>query len=135
MRRMVSLATPILRELSHRTQQSCQLAMYDRGHVVVVAQNESPTYYGLSIRVGARIGLFNTGSGHVLLAFTSEREREMMIREHELVPGETASNGLAERLAAVRRRGLRADGEHADPRRREPCRRRSSDPTAMPSRS
>lgn len=105
MRRLVSLATPVLRELSRRTHQSCQLAIYDRGHVVVVAQNESPTYYGLSIRVGARIGLFNTGSGHVLLAFTSERERELMIREHELVPGETASAGLSERLLAVRQRG------------------------------
>lgn len=56
-RRLVSLATPILRELSRRVGQSCHIAVYDRGHVVVVAQNESPSYFGLSIRVGARIGL------------------------------------------------------------------------------
>jgi len=106
MRRLVALATPVLRELSRRAQQSCHLAIFDRGHVVVVAQQESPTYYGLSIRVGARIGLFNTGSGHVLLAFTSERERERMIREHELVPGEAAaSDDLAERLRLVRQHG------------------------------
>lgn len=105
-RRLVSLATPILRELSRRVDQSCHIAVYDRGHVVVVAQNESPSYYGLSIRVGSRIGLFNTGSGHALLAFTTAREREMMIREHELVPGEQRMSDLADRLDAVRKRGF-----------------------------
>ena len=104
-RRLVSLATPVLRDLSRRTQQSCHLAVYDRGHVVVVAQNESPRYYDLSIRVGSRIGLFNTGSGHVLLAFTPSPEREMMMREHELVPAENLSADLPERLELVRRRG------------------------------
>ena len=104
-RRLVSVATPVLRDLSRRTQQSCHLALYDRGHVIVVAQNESPTYYGLSIQVGARIGMFNTGSGHVLLAFATDGERELMMREHECVPGESMSDGLAERLIAVRRRG------------------------------
>jgi len=105
MRRLASLATPVLRELSRRNQQSCHIAVYDRGHVVVVAQNESPGYYGLSIRVGSRIGLFNTGSGHVLLAFTTPQERELMMREHELVPGESLSADLADRLELVRRRG------------------------------
>lgn len=104
-RRLVSLATPILRELSRRVGQSCHIAVYDRGHVVVVAQNESPSYFGLSIRVGARIGLFNTGSGHTLLAFTTQREREMMIREHELVPGERRQTDLLDRLEVVQKRG------------------------------
>ena len=36
LRRLVSLANPVLRELSMNSQQSCQLAVYDRGHVVVV---------------------------------------------------------------------------------------------------
>jgi len=104
-RRLVSLATPILRDLSRRTGQSCHIAVYDRGHVIIIAQNESPGYFGLSIRVGSRVGLFNTGSGHALLAFTSPREREMMMREHELVPGESISSDLTDRLEVVRKRG------------------------------
>ena len=104
-RRLVSLATPFLGELSRRIQQSCHIAVYDQGHVVVIAQSESPGYYGLSIRVGSRIGLFNTGSGHVLLAFASESEREMMMREHALVPGETRGLDLSARLDEVRRHG------------------------------
>ena len=36
---------------------------------VVIAQQEAPGYWGISIRVGSHISLFDTGSGHVLLAF------------------------------------------------------------------
>ncbi len=32
-------------------------------------------YWNVSIRVGSRIGMINTGSGHVFLAFASEAER------------------------------------------------------------
>jgi predicted TIM-barrel fold metal-dependent hydrolase/DNA-binding IclR family transcriptional regulator len=104
-RRLVSLATPILRELSRRVDQRCHIAVHDRGHGVVVAQHEAPSYYGRSIRVGSRIGLFNTDSGHALLAFTTGREREMMIREYELVPGERRLSDLEDRLNVVRQRG------------------------------
>ena len=41
----------------------------ERSEVIVIAQIDAPSYWGLAIRVGARVGLFNTGSGHVLLAF------------------------------------------------------------------
>jgi DNA-binding IclR family transcriptional regulator len=81
-RRLVSFATPIMREFSSRMHQACHLAVFDRGHVVVIAQQESPTYWGMSIRVGARISLYNTGSGHVLMAFRSEQDREMMMAEY-----------------------------------------------------
>ncbi|MGO8286864.1 IclR family transcriptional regulator, partial [Rhizobium ruizarguesonis] len=42
----------------------------------------APDYWGFSIRSGAHISLVDTGSGHVLRAFRSEEEREMMIAEH-----------------------------------------------------
>ena len=104
-RRLVSLATPLMRAFCRRAEQSSHLAIYGQGHVLVVAQVDSPTYWGLSIRVGSRIGLFNTGSGHVLLAFASPAERAMMIAEHEMVPGEFEPPDLAARLQAVRAQG------------------------------
>lgn len=82
-RRLVSFATPLMRELSRKSGQANHLAVFDRGAVVVIAQQEAPGYWGMSIRVGAHIGLLNTGSGHVLLAFRSPEERAMMIAEHE----------------------------------------------------
>ncbi|RWI96491.1 IclR family transcriptional regulator [Mesorhizobium sp.] len=81
-RRLVSYATSIMRELAETSWQANQLVVFDRGSAVVIAQQEAPRYWGISIRVGSHISLFDTGSGHVLLAFRSPEEREMMIAEH-----------------------------------------------------
>ncbi|RWA73955.1 IclR family transcriptional regulator [Mesorhizobium sp. M1C.F.Ca.ET.193.01.1.1] len=81
-RRLVSYATSIMRELAETSWQANQLVVFDRGSAVVIAQQEAPRYWGISIRVGSHISLFDTGSGHVLLAFRSPAEREMMIAEH-----------------------------------------------------
>jgi DNA-binding IclR family transcriptional regulator len=81
-RRLGSFATPIMRELAEITSQANQLVVFDRGSAVVIAQQEAPGYWGISIRVGSHISLFDTGSGHVLLAFRPEEERQMMIAEH-----------------------------------------------------
>src|SRR5690606_18885999 len=81
-RRLASFAVPLMRELAEASRQANQLVVFDRGYPVVVAQQEAPGYWGISIRVGSRIGLFETGSGHVLLAFRSAGERERMIAEN-----------------------------------------------------
>ncbi len=81
-RRLVSYATPLMRELAETSRQANQLVVFDRGSAVVIAQQEAPGYWGISIRVGSHISLFDTGSGHVLLAFRPQPEREMMIAEH-----------------------------------------------------
>ncbi|THV20692.1 IclR family transcriptional regulator [Peteryoungia ipomoeae] len=92
MRRLSALAMPLMRELAEATRQENHIVVYDRGHPVVIAQIEAPGYWGISIRVGSRMGLFDTGSGHVLLAFRSPDLRQMMVAEHE------ASGGPAGRL-------------------------------------
>ena len=104
-RRLVGQAMPELRAFARAAGQACHLAIYDRGNVVVVGQVDAPGYWGLAIRVGARVSLFNTGSGHVLLAFAGERERALMIEEHETMPGEARPASLEARLATVRERG------------------------------
>lgn len=81
-RRLVSYATPLMRDLAQKSKQANQLTVFDRGSAVVIAQQEAPDYWGISIRVGSHISLFDTGSGHVLLAFRTPAEREMMIAEH-----------------------------------------------------
>lgn len=81
-RRLASLAMPLMRELAEITQQENHIVVYDRGHPVVIAQLEAPNYWGISIRVGSRMGLFDTGSGRVLLAFRNPEVRAMMVAEH-----------------------------------------------------
>jgi DNA-binding IclR family transcriptional regulator len=82
-RRLASYATPLMRELAEQSRQANQLVVFDRGAAVVIAQQEAPGYWGISIRVGSHISLYNTGSGHVLLAFHSPEERMMMMQEYD----------------------------------------------------
>lgn len=105
-RRLVSYATPLMRELAETSQQANQLVVFDRGSAVVIAQQEAPDYWGISIRVGSHISLFDTGSGHVLLAFQPPEEREMMIAEHLRSTEEFAPTpDFFSRLDQVRDRG------------------------------
>lgn len=104
-RRLVPLAMPELRDFARTAQQACHLAIYDRGHVVVIAQADPPGYWGFAIRVGSHVSLFNTGSGHVLLAFASPRDRALMIDEHRLMPHETMPADIEARLAIVQAQG------------------------------
>lgn len=105
-RRLVSFAAPVMRDFSASAEQACHLAVYDRGSVVVIAQQESSTYWAMSMRVGAQMSLFQTGSGHVLLAFQNEVQRKIMITEQVRGGGETEPSDLEERLAEVRRNGF-----------------------------
>ncbi len=105
MRRLVSQAMPVMREFARETEQACHLAVFDRGSILVVAQVDSPNYWGLSIRVGARVGLINTGSGHVLLAFATPKERAFMLGEREAMPGEKLPARFDRHLDGIRRDG------------------------------
>jgi DNA-binding IclR family transcriptional regulator len=105
-RRLVSYATPFMRELAEETRQANQLAVFDRGSVVVVAQQEAPGYWGISIRVGSHISLYDTGSGQVLAAFRSPEERVMMMNEYSRSNEEPdLSAEFLDRLDQIRARG------------------------------
>ena len=109
LRRLVAQATPVMRRFVQAAGQSCHLVVYERGRVVVVAQLDAPSYWGIAIRVGAHVGLIGTGSGHVLLAFQSPQERAFMLAEHEAAAGEgPVPDDLDQRLAAIRARGHEA---------------------------
>lgn len=109
MRRLAAQALPVMRNLVRETGQSCHLAVYERGAVVVVAQVDAPGYWGLAIRVGSQVDLFNTASGHVLLAFQTGRERAHMLSEREIAAVDRAvPRGLDGQLATIRSRGYEA---------------------------
>jgi len=106
MRRLVSQATPVMRQFARTAEQSTHLAVYDRGAVLVVAQADSPSYWGLAIHTGARVGLVNRGSGHVLLAFATAKERAYMLEERDMTLGADMPPDLERRLATVRKNGF-----------------------------
>jgi DNA-binding IclR family transcriptional regulator len=104
MHRMISQSMPVLRHFALAAEQAVHLVVQDRNILVVVAQVDGPGYWNVSIRVGSRIGLVNTGSGHVFLAFSTPEERRLMLEEQELDP-QTMPKGLDARLAGVREHG------------------------------
>ncbi|MBN8758669.1 MULTISPECIES: IclR family transcriptional regulator [Variovorax] len=107
---LVSVALPLLRELANRARQSCHLAMYQGGRVVVIAQVESPERWSFGLKVGVVMGLTDTSSGHVLLAFRDEIDRARMLRAHIGVEGELEMDPgeLFAMLQDVRERGYSA---------------------------
>ena len=107
---LVSAALPLLRELANRARQSCHLTMYQGGRVVVIAQVESPERWSFGLKVGVVMGLTDTSSGHVLLAFRDEIDRARMLRAHIGVEGELDMDPgeLFAILQEVRARGYSA---------------------------
>jgi DNA-binding IclR family transcriptional regulator len=103
--RLVMQSTPVMRDFSRAVDQACHLAIYDRNVLIVAAQVEAPSYWGVSIRVGSRVSLVNTGSGHVFLAFASPDERQAMLEAHFEGRTERLTPALERRLAQVRSQG------------------------------
>jgi DNA-binding IclR family transcriptional regulator len=87
-RSLTAVALPLLRDLANLTRQSCHLSIYHSGRVAVIAQVDSPERWSFGMKVGAVMGLKDTSSGHVLLAFRDPAERARMLAAHTRVEGE-----------------------------------------------
>ncbi len=87
-RSLTAMALPLLRDLANVTRQSCHLSIYHSGRVAVIAQVDSPERWSFGLKVGAVMGLTDTSSGHVLMAFRDVAERERMLAAHTRVEGE-----------------------------------------------
>jgi DNA-binding IclR family transcriptional regulator len=105
LRRLVAEARPLLERVAHKTEQSCHLAMPSNGEVVVVAQVDAPGPMGFSVRLGARIDLLNTASGHTILAFQDGEHRSRSLALWQRQSGKKIPRDLHQHLARIRRRG------------------------------
>ncbi len=66
---LVEMAIPVMRNLVSDIGQSCHLALFSRGEIVVVARMESMEQLGFSVRVGYRRPITQAVSGIMLFAF------------------------------------------------------------------
>ncbi|MCJ8323340.1 MAG: IclR family transcriptional regulator [Hyphomicrobiales bacterium] len=89
-RRLLEIAEPLMKQASRQSEQSCQLAVWENGRVIINASVPAFGNWQFSIRVGASLGLYNTASGLILAAFQSDGLRKQMIADCQLVSGETA---------------------------------------------
>jgi DNA-binding IclR family transcriptional regulator len=106
-RSLVSTALPLMTQLAKQAGQSFHLCVYQKGRVLIVAGVESPERWGFALKVGTLIGLTDTASGQVLLAFQEEPQRAEMLELHVPVDGEQTvdTEQLAKDLAQIRKHG------------------------------
>lgn len=105
LKRLINQALPLMRRFASASEQACHLVVYDRNAVVVVAQVDSPSYWNVSLRLGSQMGLVNTGSGHVFLAYADPEERALMLAEQKILPPSDIPADLQPRLDRVRAQG------------------------------
>ena len=74
-------AGPVMRDLSEQLGESCHLVIRHEEHALVIAQTDGPGFIGFAVRVGTRVPLFTTASGHVLAAFASNDTRTQLIAD------------------------------------------------------
>jgi len=85
---LTAAAAPLMDRLAHRSLQSCHLTVFHDGRVMVVGEVDSPERYAFGMKVGALVGLTDTASGYVLLAFQEQATRSAMLRAHQKAEGE-----------------------------------------------
>ena len=85
---LIAAAAPLMLELAQRALQSCHVTVFHAGRVMVVAEVDSPERYAFGMKVGALVGLTDTASGYVLLAFQTDNTRRAMLASHREVEGE-----------------------------------------------
>lgn len=79
-KRLSSVAGPVLKRLAFTIEQSCHLVTFYDGMGHVIAQQDSPSSRNFSVRLGANAPLMNTCSGHILLSFASKEKLHMMVK-------------------------------------------------------
>lgn len=105
--RLINQALPVMDEFARKAEQSCHMGVYDRGNVLIAAQINSPRGWSFSVQRGARVGLLDTASGHLLLAYADEGSYQRMMSEHTALDGEVpiTQDKLSATLHTIRKQG------------------------------
>jgi DNA-binding IclR family transcriptional regulator len=104
-KRMVTEALPIMHWLAHELRQSCHLGVLDGGHVVILAQVDSPESTGFYVKVGSKVDLMHAATGHVILAHQTQDARERAIQEWAQETKKKRPADLETHLAKIRKLG------------------------------
>ena len=104
-KRLNSVSTPILKRLAHKLGQSCHVVICYEGRGRVVVQRDAPATRVLSVRLGANAPLIDTCSGHILLAFSDDDERESMLASDPTGKKKTLTKKCKAHLDEVKERG------------------------------
>lgn len=105
-KRLVTEAMPPMHRLAQRLRQSCHLGIIDGGHVVIIAQVDSPASTGFYVKMGSKVDLMHAATGHVILAHQNEDARERAYDEWRQETGKRKPSDLDEHLTKIAARGF-----------------------------
>lgn len=103
-RRLTTLAAPVMQQLTRRVNQSVHLAILSEDGVLVIGQVNGPGNNNMSVRLGAKIDLWRASSGRVILAYQSEEVVQGRLSQVPLPPGTTEAD-IRTDLARIRAAG------------------------------
>jgi DNA-binding IclR family transcriptional regulator len=104
-KRLVTEALPVMHWLAHEVRQSCHLGIIDGGHVVILAQVDSPESTGFYVKVGSKVDLEFAATGHVILAHQTDDAYALALKEWATETQKKQPADLEEHLAKIRQRG------------------------------
>src|SRR5260370_11453361 len=104
-KRLVTEALPIMHSVAHELRQSCHMGVVDGGHVVILAQVDSPESTGFYVKMGSKVDLMHAATGHVILAYQSEDAYQRALDEWSNETKRRKPADLDGHLAKIRVRG------------------------------
>ncbi len=106
--KLLQAARRPMQTLTEKFSESCHLSVLDRGHLLVIAQQNSPERVRLSIEVGALFDPVLTASGRLLLAQFDEAECASVLAQRSPQRGRKPAipAGLGATFATIRRTGV-----------------------------
>ncbi|WP_051329329.1 IclR family transcriptional regulator [Geminicoccus roseus] len=109
---LLAAAVPWMRRLAEQVGETCHLSVLHQDQVLVLAQEESPRPFRLSVQPGSRHSLLHTTSGRILLAQLPEAERLDLLERLPAWQEVAGKEEFLKRLARIAARGHeRAEGE------------------------
>ncbi len=103
-KRLTTAAAPVMQRLARGANQSCHLAMISGDSVIVIGQVDSPGNNIMSVRLGAKIDLWQASSGRVILAHVAPEALDAALRHRHTDDPRSEAQMRAE-LAAIRATG------------------------------
>lgn len=104
---LLRVAQRPMQTLTETILESCHLSVLQRGALVVLAQEESPSPLRLSVEVGSRFPFIHTASGRLLAAYLTQDERAALLdddQEWNALPHERQQT-LTAHFGIIRERG------------------------------
>lgn len=105
-KRLITETLPVMHGIAHQLRQSCHLGVIDGGHVVILAQVDSPESTGFYVKMGSKVDLMHAATGHVILAHQRDDAYHRALVEWSRQTGRRKPADLDTHLAKIRRRGF-----------------------------